>query len=331
MGKDSEIAWTDHTFNPWWGCVRVSPGCQHCYAETFAKRVGQSVWGVDAPRRFFGNKHWAEPLKWNAAAEKAGTRARVFCASMADVFEDRRDLDDWRAKLWSLIEITPWLEWLLLTKRPQNFDKLAPGPWVAGRVPAHVRIGTTVEDQPRAEERIPALLRIPAANFLSMEPLIENVSLRWLPTWPGGVRGAALNPNAASTDHLDGLRRIDWVIVGGESGPGARPLWVPWVRQVVEQCRDAGVTCFVKQLGADVRDRNDAGFTGDFDGSGTAWPEQHEIDDRIESDLDGTRDGYQGAPVRIHLRDRKGGDPSEWPEDLRVREFPTSRRQEGTT
>ena len=115
------------------------------------------------------------------------------------------------------------------------------------------------------------------------------------------------------------------MIVGGESGPKARPLWVPWVRSIKDQCEAAGVSCFVKQLGADVRDRNDAGFTGDFDGSGTCWPEQHEIDDRIESDLDGTRDDYQGAPVRIHLRDRKGGDPSEWPEDLRVRQFPGAR------
>src|SRR5512138_1944819 len=102
--KDSKIAWTDHTFNPWWGCVRVSEGCVNCYAETFAKRTGNDVWGVNKPRRFFGEKHWAEPLKWNTEAEQKDGRTFVFCASMADVFEDRRDLDEPRERLWKLIE-----------------------------------------------------------------------------------------------------------------------------------------------------------------------------------------------------------------------------------
>lgn len=119
MGAATEIAWTDATFNPWWGCVRVSPGCENCYAESFAKRTGNAVWGVQAPRRFFPDKHWSEPRKWNAAAEKAGIRKRVFCASMADAFERREELDPWRAKLFALIEETPWLDWQLLTKRPE--------------------------------------------------------------------------------------------------------------------------------------------------------------------------------------------------------------------
>lgn len=119
MAKNSRIEWTTHTFNPWWGCVKVSPACKHCYAESWAKRVGSNVWGIKAERRFFGDKHWSEPVKWNAAAAASGMRARVFCASMADVFEDRRDLDVHRIRLWKLIEATPRLDWLLLTKRPE--------------------------------------------------------------------------------------------------------------------------------------------------------------------------------------------------------------------
>ena len=107
MGKDTEIGWTDHSWNPWWGCTKVSPGCANCYAEKFSKRVGHRVWGDQAPRRFLGDKHWAQPLKWNAAAAKAGERHRVFCASMADVFEDRDDLAESRISLILLIEDTP--------------------------------------------------------------------------------------------------------------------------------------------------------------------------------------------------------------------------------
>jgi protein gp37 len=152
MGKNSHIEWTHHTFNPWWGCAKVSPACQHCYAEAWAKRVGARVWGAKAPRRFFGNDHWNEPLKWNSEAKKNRIRYRVFCASMADVFEDRIDLDLWRARLWDLIDATPYLDWLLLTKRPESVEKLSR--W--GAVwPANVWLGTTVENQECAEKRLP--------------------------------------------------------------------------------------------------------------------------------------------------------------------------------
>ena len=126
MGKDSRIEWTHHTFNPWWGCVKVSPAYKHCYAEGWAKRVGLDVWGARAPRRFFSDAHWREPLKWNRGAETAGERRRVFCASMADVFEARDDLNPWRERLWQLIEATPFLDWLLLTKRPEHVGNCVP-------------------------------------------------------------------------------------------------------------------------------------------------------------------------------------------------------------
>jgi protein gp37 len=278
VGIDTKIQWCHHTFNPWWGCERVSPGCVHCYAEAFAKRTGHSVWGSAAQRRFFGDKHWAEPLKWDRDAGKAGERRRVFCASMADVFEDRPDLVDDRARLSLLVQATPWLDWLLLTKRPENVDRLWRPDWPTNRWPENVWLGTTVEDQERADERITRILSVPAAvHFLSVEPLLGPVDLR---RFDGG----------------------DWVIVGGESGAGARPCDVEWVRSVISQCRDASVACFVKQLGARPYDSAvycEATFFGTDPLCGT----------------------YTKGNT-LALRDHKGGDPDEWPQDLRVREFP---------
>lgn len=231
MGADTAIAWTDHTFNPWWGCERVSPGCQHCYAEAFAKRTGHAVWGGNADRRFFGDAHWNEPLKWNRAAADRREPALVFCSSMADVFEDRPDLVEHRARLFDLIEQTPHLRWQLLTKRPQNAMPLVPAPWLH-RFPLNVWIGTTVEDQQRADTRVPDLVRIPAdVRFLSCEPLLGPVDLRrWIGTgdWPP---------------------LVDWVIVGGESGPGHRPLVLDHARQLVAHALTAKVPVFFKQVG----------------------------------------------------------------------------------
>lgn len=224
MAKNSRIEWTDHTFNPWWGCVKVSPACKHCYAEAWAKRVGAAVWGARAPRRFFSDKHWAEPRRWNREAEASGRRHRVFCASMADVFEDRRELDEWRERLASLIDETPWLDWLLLTKRPEKAAKLAP--W--GAVwPRNVWLGTTVETQVWVERRLPALAKIPArVRFLSCEPLLGPLDLsEWL------------NPY------------VHWVIAGGESGPRARPSDPAWFRSLRDQCIAARVPFHFKQWG----------------------------------------------------------------------------------
>jgi protein gp37 len=223
MAENSRIEWTDHTFNPWWGCIKVSPACEHCYAETWSKRLGKDVWGNQADRRFLSDSNWKQPLKWNAEAKASGQRARVFCASMADVFEDRRDLDGERLRLFSLIQATPALDWLLLTKRTGRIQTLAP--W-ADTWPNNVWVGTTVEDQRRADERLPLLAAIPAVvRFISAEPLLGPIDLE---PWLGS---------------------LDWVILGGESGARSRPSDPRWFTDVVKQCQAAGVAVHFKQWG----------------------------------------------------------------------------------
>ncbi len=230
MGKDSEIEWTHHTFNPWWGCVKVSPACDNCYAEAWAKRVGSSVWGAKAERRLFTDKHWAEPLIWNREAKLSGKRTRVFCASMADVFESRADLNPHRKRLWDLITNTPALDWLLLTKRPQNIARMVPAEW-HGAWPANVWLGTTVENMDSAEKRLPQLLKHAAAvRFLSCEPLLGPLDLsRW--------------------HRQNGLHGIDWVIAGGESGAKSRPMDAAWVRGLRDFCRKKKIAFHFKQWG----------------------------------------------------------------------------------
>jgi len=220
--ENSKIAWTDHTFNPWWGCAKVSDGCKNCYADAFSRRTGNDVFGVDKPRRFFGDKHWNEPLKWNEKAEKAGHRAKVFCASMADVFEHREDLKLPRKRLFALIEQTPYLIWLLLTKRPENIFELSPRVWL----PDNIWLGVTVENQEMLDSRISLLSDIPAKKkFLSVEPMLGAIEF----------------------DKLSLMSYIDWVIVGGESGANHRPFDWGWARDIRDQCRDAGVPFFMKQ------------------------------------------------------------------------------------
>lgn len=260
MGETTEIAWCDHTYNPWWGCQRVSQGCEHCYAEAFSKRVGLKVWGPTSERRFFGEKHWREPITWNAKAIAAGVRRRVFCSSMADVFEDREDLVAPRGHLFALIEATPNLDWLLLTKRPQNMVPLASHAW-PDKWPANVWAGCTAESQEWADKRLPFLEQVPCrTKFVSCEPQIERVSFRpFLPF-------------------------LDWIIVGGESGPKARPFDYSWARDILFQCRTGHAAFFMKQVGA----RPMAG--GNL----------------------------------LKLGHPKGGALDEIPNDLRIRELPTS-------
>lgn len=223
MAKNSNIEWTQDTFNPWWGCSKISPACDHCYAERFsnrwAKPLGKSFWGSTAPRRFFGNKHWQQPLRWNKAALKAGERRRVFCSSMADVFEDRPDLAFHREQLFNLIGKTEQLDWLLLTKRPENIMRLLPSP-----LPSNVWLGVTAENQANWDTRLPLLLAVPATvRFVSAEPLLGSI---------------AMNGNIP-----------DWLIVGGECGPKARLMEYSWVNFFCEQCISNNVPFFFKQWG----------------------------------------------------------------------------------
>ncbi|MDE2166657.1 MAG: phage Gp37/Gp68 family protein [Alphaproteobacteria bacterium] len=237
MGKNSAIEWTHHTFNPWWGCVKVSAGCKHCYAETWSRRVGLDIWGARGERRFFSDAHWREPIRWNAEAAVAGIRRRVFCASMADVFEARNDLDLVRERLWTLIENTPALDWLLLTKRPEQIAEKAP--W-GNCWPPNVWLGTTAENQLWANRRIPILLEHPAVvRFVSCEPFVGHLDLsRWMIPRKG--------------EH-----RINWVIAGGESGSKARPMNPEWVRSLRDQCQRAKVAFHFKQWGQWCPDRSD--------------------------------------------------------------------------
>jgi protein gp37 len=231
MAKDSRIEWTHHTFNPWWGCTKVSPGCKNCSAEAWARRVGQDLWGARAPRRELSENYWQQPLAWDAAARRMGKRERVFCASMADVFDDRRDLDDKRERLWSLIAQTPHLDWLLLTKRPQNVARLVP---YGSCWPDNVWLGATAENQRWLDRRM-AELSVLAAKvlFLSCEPLLGPLDFAgWIARAKRG-----------------GGRFVDWVIAGGESGHHARPANPEWVSSIRDQCVSEGIRFHFKQWG----------------------------------------------------------------------------------
>jgi protein gp37 len=226
MGENSEIEWTDHTFNPWIGCTNVSPGCDHCYAEAMARRFGHAKWG-NHPRNRTSPTNWQKPIAWNRKAkqfkQEHGRRQRVFCASMADVF-DNQVAADWRVDLFSLIRECRKLDWLLLTKRPQNILKMLPKDWGEGYL--NVWLGITAEDQERFDQRWKHLARVPAAiKFISYEPAIGPLRL---------LRDGALP---------------DWLISGGESGPGARRAEPKWVRNIVADCRRVGVAPFHKQWG----------------------------------------------------------------------------------
>ncbi len=259
MAENTAIEWTDHTFNPWEGCQKVGPGCDHCYAETRNARYapkgveGAPNWGPGAPRRRTSTSNWNKPLRWQreAAAFYAqhGRRQRVFCASLADVFDNAVD-PAWRADLFELIKATPDLDWLLLTKRIGNVANMLPVPFDFAAHYPNVWLGATIVNQAEADRDIPKLLATSAAvRFLSMEPLLGPVDLSELQL--------GLPVNAWLT-WLDGL---DWVIVGGESGPGARPMHPDWARSIRDQCAATGVAFLFKQWGDHSldydRDRDD--------------------------------------------------------------------------
>lgn len=283
MAENTKIEWAHHTFNPWVGCTKVSPACDHCYAEGWAKRSGMVQWGPNAERRRTSESNWRQPIKWNAEAERLGVRYRVFCSSLADVF-DNAVPDEWRIDLMRLISSTQNLDWLLLTKRIGNAEKMlsdavASFGFTWGTHWKNVWIGSTVCNQVEADRDIPKLLAVPAAKrFLSMEPLLGTVDLNRILVDPA----RHLHVSALHEQHDDCYyqsdAQIDWVIVGGESGPGARPMHPNWVRSLRDQCAAAGVPFLFKQWGEWLPDQLRAG--GDLGGDMRRGIVQHVCFDR---------------------------------------------------
>ncbi len=258
---NSKIEWTDHTFNPWWGCMKVSPGCKNCYAETLDNRYNHENphWGPNSNRKPQSDKYWNQPLKWNKEAAAKGIKAKVFCASMADVFEGHPDTLPHLKRLFSLIKQTPNLIWQLLTKRPENIKTLIAFDFPDG-LPENIWIGTSVENQQAADERIPHLLCVPATvRFLSIEPLLGPIILRRQAQDSKEILQATLMGKL--DEYFRPVERgIDWVIVGGESGHGARPIHPEWVRSLRDQCNAANVSFFFKQWGEWVPDNQHSNF-----------------------------------------------------------------------
>lgn len=238
MGKDTGIEWAHDSWAPWFGCSKISRGCQNCYADTLvSKRFKLAEWGPLGVRKRSAPSTWRLPVTWHRQALAQGQRRRLFCGHLCDVFENKRkaqpgeNLPQWRRELVALIDQCHALDWLILTKRPHNVMAMLaeategdPAAWLKAR--PWVWLGTSIEDQATAAQRLPALAAIPAhVRFVSAEPLLEPINLL---TWLG---------------------HVDWVIVGGESGTNARPCHVEWIRNVAQQCRARGVPVFVKQLG----------------------------------------------------------------------------------
>lgn len=308
MGRNSKIQWTHHTANFWWGCVRIAEGCRHCYAEAQSRRWGRAAWGPDRPRQFV-RSIWSDLPRWNAAARDAGVRQRVFVSSMSDFFErdalvtnadgDFLYYDDdptrptpdagsgrtlltiagLRRAALRLIDQCDWLDFLMLTKRPQN---IRPAWLLAADAPSRRRgegrtverrnvwLGVSVATQREADALLPIVdynRDLCAGVFASAEPLVEAIEFR------NGEGNRYALPTRGAPNYVP----VDWLIVGGESGPAARPCKIRWIADVRRAGAAVGVPVFVKQLGS------------------------HAIDD-------GGR--------RIALRDGKGGDPDEWPADV---------------
>ena len=316
VGSKTTIAWCHHTFNGWIGCSKVHAGCKMCYAERdMAIRMQRVVWGPNGTRSI--TKTWKDPLRWNRMAASDGERRRVFCASLSDVFEDwsgnilhhdnsvatriggrKTTMDDLRRDLFTLIDSTPNLDWLILTKRPENIFEMWPvNPQTGLReYRSNVWLGTSVSNQETAQQMIPHLMgcrQLSPVLFLSVEPLLSRTVLGDVVCdFGNGFRG---NPFVCESSSGNDERRwpaIDWVIVGGESGPSARPCHDEWIRSIRKECMSHHVPCFVKQLGQNAFYR------------GAGCPET-------------------GQDVRyVWTESVKGGNPVEWPQDLQVRQFP---------
>ena len=217
--QNTKISWCDHSWNPWIGCSRVSEGCRNCYADRRAKQYGWAKWGVKTPRHITSVDYWKQPLAWNRKAMKTGKRVRVFCASLADVFEGHPDLVEPRRRLFDLIRQTSGIDWLLLTKRPEVASMLPPD-WGDGY--PNVWLGVSVEDM-RVAHRLDTLRQIPAVvRFISYEPALGRL------------------------DAAD-ISGFHWLIYGGESGPHFRADDTDWARAIRDKCKREGVTFFYKQ------------------------------------------------------------------------------------
>lgn len=253
MGTETKIEWCDHTFNPWMGCTLVSPECTNCYAKTLMDdRYHKVEWGPKGTRVLTSEANWRQPAKWNREAASAGVKRRVFCASLADVFEDNRpvtgkgaitchDLNYARQALFNVIKDTPNLIWLLLTKRPKNIRAMVPEVWLK-QWPDNVVTGTSAGCQWTADVNFPALLDVPGQHFLSCEPMLGPVELSKV------SRPARFHQQPMAWEHWL-AKEISWVICGGESGLNARPMHPSWVRSLRDQCVSAGVPFFFKQWG----------------------------------------------------------------------------------
>ncbi len=220
MADQTKISWAHSTFNPWMGCTKVSTGCKNCYAETLTKnRMGLDLWGPKAGRQVTTDANWRKPLKWNREAEAAGERPRVFCGSLCDVFEDHPTATEARPRLWDLIRSTPSLDWLLLTKRAESISQLLPADWAQGY--PNVWLGVSIETMGESF-RGEMLASISASvRFISYEPALGPLEMP--------------------------LYGIDWVIYGGESGPGYRPDEEVWSSRMWDRCQMAGVAFWMKQ------------------------------------------------------------------------------------
>lgn len=254
MADRSNIEWTDSTFNPWVGCTKISPGCDHCYAESWAKRSGDVKWGQPGERgERRRTKTWGNPAKWERQHEQffadRGRRRRVFCASLADVFDNQVPWH-WRPLLWQPIRETPHLDWIILTKRPQNIKAMLPDDWGDGY--SHVWLITTVCNQEEADRNIPILLDVPARiHGISVEPMLGPIDLtRYLPcTTPRACDkriGHGCGQCAWDTGTNDNA--LKWVICGGESGGGARDMPDHGAENLLNQCAASGTAFFMKQM-----------------------------------------------------------------------------------
>jgi protein gp37 len=322
VADETAIGWTDKTFNPWLGCSRVSPACAHCYADTLARnRMGLHLWGDDAPRKLTSDSNWRKPLTWNRRSpEEHGHPTRVFCASMADVFEDRPELAPWRARLFALIEEMPYLDWQLLTKRPENALRMAAwdGAW-----PVNVWLGVSIENA-RYTWRADVLREIPAAvRFISAKPLLGSLFDGSGVATPASGEGVTESPSLETGSRPDARSRraplnlagTSWIITGGESGANHRPLNLDHVRELRDACLAQCEDC--QALGSHVSPDWQPGFEDDAlgalhppnrvlpqttRGQDTEERRQAPRRSRVERDADGAGGSVTARETRLRER-----------------------------